>query len=161
MTRPLRALVAGVFALWILACSGLPNLDLDALAAQLEPIPPPSEDWVGRWTGPDITLTVLPDGTISLERTDQGASQQLSAPARGWAGGLTIGIDPFLQTWPITAPPHAEGEVWVMTFDGVELTRGPLPASALPPGSVPEDLPLPPADQAPPGDDVPLPPADP
>lgn len=125
--RTRRLGLVGLFlGLWILACSGLP--DLADLEAALEPVPPPTEAWAGVWAGPGHTLIIAPDGTVQLQKQEGHTTQNVTAPAKGWEGGVTIGIGPITQTWVIEQPPHEVDGEWRMVFDGEVLVRkGPPP----------------------------------
>lgn len=127
MRQRLRALVAVFLGVWILACAGLG--DLSDLEAALKPTPPPSDAWVGVWEGPGHSLIIAADGTVELRKREGGTSQNVTAPAKDWTGGITIGIGPISNTWTVEQPPHEVDGEWRMVFDGEILVRkGPPPA---------------------------------
>ncbi len=120
------AFVASALAAWLLACSGL--VDLEQLEAALTPEPPPAPAWVGVWEGPGHMLWIADDGTVQVSISDGGTRKNLTAPARSWEGGITIGIGPVTQTWDVQEPPHEVDGEWRMVFDGAVLVRkGPPP----------------------------------
>lgn len=119
-----RILVTGILVAWLLACSGLAELE-----EALRPVAPPDDRWSGTWEGPGHTLVIAPDGTLDLRKIEGGGHTDLTLPARGWDGGITVGIGPVKTTFQVQEPPHQVDGEWRMVFEGVVLVRtGPAPA---------------------------------
>lgn len=72
-----------------------------------------------------VTLTITADGGLDYKRTSGVANTSVQAPVQVWADDhFDAGIGPLTTSFHIDAPPHQDGDVWKMTVDGVELTRG-------------------------------------
>lgn len=108
--RPLRALIALVLSLSLLACS--------------KPLPPEKKAYVGEWHGTAMTLLITQDGSVAYRRFEGGVNKSIDAPLKEFQGdNFVVGLGPMSTTFKVEVPPHADGDDWKMTVDGVELTR--------------------------------------
>ena len=94
------------------------------LAACGVPVRADKIDYVGEWTAPGMYLLITQDGSIAYYRLKRGASTEIEGPLKGFDGDDFIaGFGPFVTTFEVSSPPHQDGDHWLMTVDGVELTR--------------------------------------
>jgi len=127
--RPLVFSAAALGFVTALGCGGLvPDF------SDMQPVPPPSEDWVGAWTWSDEDDTVLleidADGTVSYESQSGSNNMNIAGPAESWEGELTCCFG--FQSLTIDAPPSQDEDgTWTMQLDGHTYTRlAPAPAEA-------------------------------
>ncbi|MGB0133015.1 hypothetical protein [Dokdonella sp.] len=105
-----RMILAGVLALVLSACGVA--------------VPADKVDYVGEWKADAMSLLITRDGSVVYERMKKGAKTSIDAPLKGFEGDdFKVGIGPMETTFKVTAPPHQVGDRWLMTVDGVELTR--------------------------------------
>jgi hypothetical protein len=89
-----------------------------------EPVPPEKSDYVGEWKHPTISLLITQNGSVKYKREEGSVSKSIDAPLKGFKGNsFVVGFGPMNTTFVVSKPPHKVGENWVMTVDGVELTR--------------------------------------
>jgi hypothetical protein len=87
-------------------------------------IPDDRQSYVGHWVGPDMSLEITPDGRIEYERRAGSATTSLSVPLQSFDGDdFVAGLWFLTTTFNVQHPPHRELRDWMMTVDGVELTR--------------------------------------
>ena len=99
------------------------------LAACAKPVPPPKDTYVGDWRAQNMTLQISAEGYVSYERREGNNTTTINAPIQSVDGDdFIVGVGPFKTKFAVSKPPHLEGNVWKMTVDGVELSRG------IPPG---------------------------
>ena len=99
------------------------------LCACSKPVPPPKTTYVGDWRAENMMLQISAEGYVSYERRSGNNRTTVNAPIQSVEGDdFVVGVGPFKTKFVVSKPPHLEGNVWKMTVDGVELTRG------LPPG---------------------------
>lgn len=94
------------------------------LAACAIPVPPEKAAYVGEWKAPGISLLILADGSIVYERIRGGATTKINGPLKAFKGDdFEVGIGSMATTFKVSATPHEKDGKWLMTVDGVELTR--------------------------------------
>src|SRR5689334_7119860 len=99
------------------------------LVACAKPVPPPKTTYVGDWRAQNMVLQISAEGYVSYERREGNSRTTVNAPIQSVEGDdFIVGVGPFKTKFVVSKPPHLEGNVWKMTVDGVELTRG------IPPG---------------------------
>jgi hypothetical protein len=95
-----------------------------AFVACAKPIPPERASYVGEWEAPGMSLLITQDGSVAYKRLFGGASKQVRGPLKSFEGNnFAVGIGFIATTFQVSAAPHADGDAWKMTVDGVELTR--------------------------------------
>lgn len=100
-------------------------------AACAKPLPADRSAYAGDWQAPDMRLVITAGGEVHYARRKGGANTTIDAPLAAFEGDdFTVGIGPLTTRFVVTRPPHLEGNVWKMTVDGVELTRGGTSADA-------------------------------
>ena len=99
------------------------------LAACAKPVPPPKDTYVGNWRAQNMMLQISAEGFVNYERREGTNRTTINAPIQSVEGDdFIVGVGPFKTRFAVSKPPHLDGNVWKMTVDGVELTRG------IPPG---------------------------
>lgn len=103
-------------------------LVLFGLAALLigcaQPLPDDRLDYVGDWQSKEMRLLILADGTVEYKRLSSGGSKSINGPLQEFIGDdFVVGISFLTTTFDVSDPPHEENGVWLMTVDGVQLTR--------------------------------------
>jgi hypothetical protein len=94
------------------------------LAACGKPVPADKADFVGEWSSANMALAISADGKVHYSRVDGAKTTSLDAPLKGFgADGFDVGIGPMSTHFVVTQAPHQEGGRWLMTVDGVELSR--------------------------------------
>lgn len=87
-------------------------------------VPPDKSDYVGEWNADGMSLLITQDGSVVYQRIKKGAKTSIDAPLKGFKGDdFEVGLGPMVTTFKVTSPPHKVGDQWMMTVDGVELTR--------------------------------------
>ena len=87
-------------------------------------VPAEKAAYVGEWKADGMSLLITADGRVAYERKRKGASTSIDAPLKGFHGDdFDVGIGPMTTTFKVDTPPHEVGGRWVMTVEGVELTR--------------------------------------
>ena len=105
-------------AAMLLACAGLE----DAVTAV--PVPENKKNFVGKWEGVGVSLTITPDGGLAYEKTGGVGSKSLNAPIQAWGPGwFEAGIGPLKTRFVVNKPPKKKRGTWHMTIDGTELKR--------------------------------------
>jgi len=95
-----------------------------ALAACAKPIPAERASYVGEWEAPGMSLLIMQDGSVAYKRLAGGASKSIEGPLKKFEGdNFEVGVGFIATTFVVSSAPHADGEAWKMTVDGVELTR--------------------------------------
>jgi len=94
------------------------------LAACAVPVRADKLDYVGEWQGVGMWLLITEDGSIAYYRLKKGASTSIEGPLRDFEGDdFVVGFGPFVTTFEVSSPPTQVGDRWLMTVDGVEMTR--------------------------------------
>jgi hypothetical protein len=89
-----------------------------------KPVPPEKSDYVGEWKHPTVSLLITQNGSVKYKREYGNSSKSFDAPLKAFKGNnFVVGFGPISTTFVVSKPPHKEGENWVMTVDGVQLTR--------------------------------------
>lgn len=102
---------AAVLSLLLTACTGIP-------------LPEDKRDYAGRWTSESVTLAIGEDGSVAYARREGSSRTTLNAPIQRFENeDFVVGILSFTTTFDVTEPPHEVDGKWVMTVDGVQLTR--------------------------------------
>jgi hypothetical protein len=87
-------------------------------------VPADKADYVGEWTAEGMSLLVTQDGSVVYHRMKKGAKTSIDAPLKGFKGDdFEVGLGPMVTTFKVSSPPHKVGDRWLMTVDGVELSR--------------------------------------
>ena len=95
------------------------------VAACAKPLPVERSAYAGDWQAPNMRLLITAGGEVHYARRKGGGRTTIDAPLAAFDGDdFIVGIGPLTTRFVVTRPPHAEGNVWKMTVDGVELTRG-------------------------------------
>lgn len=94
------------------------------LAACGVAVPEHKADYVGEWTAPGMYLLLTQDGSVVYWRIRKGASVEIEGPLKGFKGDdFEAGFGPITTVFKVSAPPHQVDGDWLMTVDGVEMTR--------------------------------------
>lgn len=94
------------------------------LSACSEPLPDDRLSYAGEWMSKEMYLLILPDGTVSYKRLKGGGSTEVNGPLKEFQGDdFIVGIGFLTTTFDVTEPPSIENDQWVMTVDGVKLTK--------------------------------------
>ena len=101
------------------------------LAGCAKPLPTDRSAYAGDWQAPNMRLQITSGGEVHYARRKGGANTTIDAPLKSFEGDdFVVGIGPLTTRFVVTRPPHREGNVWKMTVDGVELTRGGVSSDA-------------------------------
>ena len=93
-------------------------------AALAEPVPADKMAYVGSWQGKDMQLSMSKEGKVKYKRGRPNDQVDLSIDLKGFKGdNFEAGVAFVRTTFVVSKPPHREGGKWMMTVDGVELTR--------------------------------------
>lgn len=127
MKNFITSLVAVFGLLIVLGCSGLGDF-----AAQFQPVEPPSEEWVGQWTGSEFSLTISPNGEVTVNDRRGSAESVYNLPATLWEDDqVVLGANVLTKILSIDEPPYeADGE-WRMVVEGVPMTRSAIEEKSL------------------------------
>ncbi|HEX6833080.1 MAG TPA: hypothetical protein VF132_06055 [Rudaea sp.] len=95
------------------------------LAACSNPLPADKSAYAGDWHANGFFLSITPDGYVHYKRVG-AVSKTINAPLKRFEGdNFVVGVGPMSTTFIVSAVPHADGDVWKMTVDGVELRKLP------------------------------------
>ena len=87
-------------------------------------VPPEKSDYLGEWYHPSMSLLISSNGKVKYKREEGGSSKSFDAYLKRFEGdNFIVGFGPMNTTFVVSRPPHKEGENWMMTVDGLELTR--------------------------------------
>jgi hypothetical protein len=90
-----------------------------------KPIPADRMAYVGDWQGENMRLAITKEGQVHYIRMNGGSRTSVDAPLQEFEGDdFIVGVGPLKTRFVVSKPPRREGNVWKMTVDGVELTRG-------------------------------------
>lgn len=105
-----RTLIALLLTLTLIACG--------------QPVPPDKAAYVGEWQGLAMSLLITQDGSVAYRRLEGGVNKSIDAPLKAFEGNdFIVGVGPMKTKFVVSVPPHAEGDTWQMTVDGVVLTK--------------------------------------
>lgn len=94
------------------------------LAACGVAVPPDKMAYVGEWRAEGMSLLITRDGSVVYHRLRKGAKTSMDAPLKGFQGDdFEVGVGPMSTVFKVSAPPHEVEGRWLMTVDGVELSR--------------------------------------
>ncbi|MCA9654414.1 MAG: hypothetical protein KC501_31135 [Myxococcales bacterium] len=97
---------------------------LSASACSGEPLSAEHAQFAGRWVGPGVDLEILPEGHVHWVRVEGKSRVEIEGPLQGWIDGdFVVGVMVVKTRFDVTEPPHEVDGGWVMTVDGVQLTR--------------------------------------
>jgi hypothetical protein len=97
---------------------------LALLAACSKPLPPERAAYVGDWRGPSMSLQITQEGEVHYLRQNGNASTNIDAPLQEFVGNdFRVGVSKINTLFVVSKPPTEKDGVWIMTVDGVELTR--------------------------------------
>jgi len=100
------------------------TLSLLLLTACSNPVPEDRMDYVGEWSSKEMQLLILQDGTVTYNRLKSGANVSINGPLKEFSGNdIVVGIGFVTTTFNVSQPPMQVEGVWMMTVDGVQLTR--------------------------------------
>ncbi|MCA9707335.1 MAG: hypothetical protein KDK70_15890 [Myxococcales bacterium] len=96
---------------------------LPAACQQAQPLPPDKAQYAGHWRGGTVDLIIHPEGRVEYTRREGKGVVEVSGPV-GWQGDdFVVAVMVVKTKFDVSEPPHEEDGLWVMTVDGVELTR--------------------------------------
>ncbi|MCX4246304.1 hypothetical protein [Paraliomyxa miuraensis] len=99
-------------------------LVLLASACKGQPLPADKAEFAGRWHGVGIQLEIRPEGHVSYRKSEGRSTVTIDGPLQGWQGDdFVVGVMVVKTKFHVTEPPHLVDGKWMMTVDGVELTR--------------------------------------
>jgi len=94
------------------------------VAACAKPLPPDHANYAGRWEAPNMLLQISSDSQLLYEKHNGSASTKIDMPIREFNGNnFTVGFGPIATTFVVSQPPTQKDGKWLMTVDGVELTK--------------------------------------
>jgi len=95
------------------------------LAGCAKPLPPERGAYAGEWQSSTMGLLITRDGHVAYKRlVGTNGSKTVSGPIQSFEGNnFSVGVGPIQTTFVVSVPPHEVGGRWMMTVDGVELTR--------------------------------------
>lgn len=94
------------------------------LTACSKPLPENRMTYAGEWVSKEMYLLILPDGTVSYKRLKEGDSTEVDGPLKEFQGDdFVVGIGFLTTTFDVSETPYIENDQWVMTVDGVKLTK--------------------------------------
>lgn len=97
---------------------------LGLLSGCAEPLPEDRLNYVGEWQSNEMELLILADGSVAYSRMKKGVTTSINAPLKEFQGdNFVVGILFMTTTFNVSEPPHEENGEWIMTVDGVRLTR--------------------------------------
>ena len=86
-------------------------------------LPADKASYAGLWRGSDRLIQIRADGKVHYERHTGNESVTLDIPLQEIDDQkFTVGALFWGTTFKIDVPPHADGDNWKMTVDGVEMT---------------------------------------
>ena len=86
-------------------------------------LPADKASYAGLWRGGDLLIQIAADGTVHYERHTGNQTVTLDIPLQKIDDQeFTLGVLFWGTTFKIDVPPHADGDTWKMTVDGVEMT---------------------------------------
>ena len=92
-------------------------------ACQAQPLPPDKAEYAGHWRGGGVDLVIYPEGRIEYEKREGKGTVEVSGPI-GWQGdNFVVAVMVVKTKFEVAAPPHQVDGVWMMTVNGIELTR--------------------------------------
>lgn len=95
-----------------------------ALAACGVPVPAEKVAYVGEWQQPSMYRLIQQDGSVRYKRLKGGGTTSVEGPLKCFSGdNFDVGIGPMKTTFIVDKPPHQDGGKWLMTVDGIELTK--------------------------------------
>ena len=100
------------------------------LVSCAKPVPPARAAYVGDWQGDNgnMLLTITAGGELHYFRQRGNSRTTVDVPIKDFEGDdIVAGFGPFTTRFKVSKPPHREGNVWKMTVDDVEITRGLTP----------------------------------
>jgi hypothetical protein len=93
------------------ACSGIP-------------VPADKADYVGRWQGVGMDLTITADGSVDYKRVGGSGSVSVTAPIQKFVGDdFVVGVWFMTSRFKVNRSPYQERGVWKMVVEGVEVRR--------------------------------------
>ena len=88
------------------------------------PIPPDKSAYVGEWQSASMHLIITQDGSVRYERKNGNKTTKIEAPLKAFSGdNFAVGIGPMSTTFVVNARPQHSAGRWLMTVDGVVLTK--------------------------------------
>lgn len=81
--------------------------------------------YVGDWHANGFFLSITQDGHVHYKRVG-AVNKTINAPLKRFeSDNLVVGVGPVTTTFVVSSVPHAEGDKWKVTVDGVELRKLP------------------------------------
>lgn len=88
------------------------------------PVPADKKDYIGYWSGDNITLSIDESGKVEYKKTEGNSSTSVNGPIQKFEGNnFVVGALGINTTFVVSATPHEDAGVWKMTVDNVELTK--------------------------------------
>lgn len=95
-----------------------------ATACKGADVPADKAAYVGQWRGNDMLFELTATGMVHSKRHRSGGSTEINLPLKAFEGpNVTVGIGPASTTFEVSTPPHQVDGKWMMTVDGVEVSR--------------------------------------
>lgn len=95
-----------------------------ALSGCGKPVPAEKAAYVGEWRANAMAILITQDGSVAYRRLEGGINKSIDGPLKDFQGNnFVVGFGPVSTEFIVSVPPHADGDVWKMTVDGIELTR--------------------------------------
>ncbi|MEM9453365.1 MAG: hypothetical protein AAGF11_04250 [Myxococcota bacterium] len=92
-------------------------------ACQPQPLPPDKAEYAGHWRGGGVDLVIYPEGRAEYTKQEGKGTIEVSGPV-GWKGeDFVIAVMVVKTKFDVQQPPHEVDGIWMMTVDGIELTR--------------------------------------
>ena len=89
-----------------------------------KPIPEGKLSYAGEWQSKEMYLLILPDGTVSYQRLQNGGRTSIDAPLKEFVGeDFIVGAAFLTTTFDVTQAPYQVDGKWVMVVDGVKLIK--------------------------------------
>lgn len=100
------------------------TISLLLLASCANPVPSERNRYVGNWQSHEMTLLIMPDGTVAYERHIEGKTRSLTGPIKEFKGNdIVVGVAFLTKRLSVTEPPVRINGQWQMIVDGVKLTK--------------------------------------
>jgi len=93
-------------------------------ACDAGPLPTDKQDYAGHWRGDGMDLIIASSGKVQYKRAKGKGQVEISGPISEWHDeDFVVGVMVMKTKFDVTEPPKEVDGVWVMTVDGVLLSR--------------------------------------
>jgi hypothetical protein len=94
------------------------------LVSCAKPLPAERADYDGVWRGGPMLLVILADGRVTYQRKEDNRSTTVNAPLKEFRGdNFVVGVGFMSTEFVVSSAPHEDAGTWLMTVDGVEVTK--------------------------------------